>query len=321
MPSAIAHRGGRGKGGMVALVPGVLYVIVALAAIFALLRPAFLSAGNIANIGTQSATLLIISMPMTMIVLTEGIDISMGAVLSLAGVVLAMVLLAGHSVFLGLLAAVGVGVAFGLFNGLCVSYLRLPSFVVTLGSFGMAEGVAEIVTDGNVIVGFGPSLGHFYGQAVLGVPMPIVVAGLAYIVAHILLYHTRFGTYVFAVGGNREALALAGVPVGAYHAAIYAVGGVFVGVAALMLTGRINSGPPTVAIGMEFDAVAAVILGGTSFERGEGWIFGTLLGVIAVGMLRNGLDLLAVPSSLQSVSIGLLVIVTLLLDRFGTARA
>jgi len=157
--------------------------------------------------------------------------------------------------------------------------------------------------------------------ALAGVPMPIVVAGLAYVVAHALLYHTRFGTYVFAIGGNREALGLAGVRVDAYHAAIYALGGVFVGVAALLLTARINSGPPTVAIGMEFDAVAAVILGGTSFERGEGWIFGTLLGVIAVGMLRNGLDLLAVPSSLQSVSIGLLVIVTLLLDRVGMARA
>jgi ribose transport system permease protein len=258
---------------------------------------------------------------MTMIVLTEGIDISMGAVLSLAGVVLALVLLAGQSVVVGLLAAIGVSVAFGLFNGVLVSYLRMPSFVVTLGSFGMAEGIAEIVTDGNVIVGFGPALGHFYALRPLGVPMPIVVAGLAYVVAHALLYHTRFGTYVFAIGGNREALGLAGVRVDAYHAAIYALGGVFVGVAALLLTARINSGPPTVAIGMEFDAVAAVILGGTSFERGEGWIFGTLLGVIAVGMLRNGLDLLAVPSSLQSVSIGLLVIVTLLLDRVGMARA
>jgi ribose transport system permease protein len=147
--------------------------------------------------------------------------------------------------------------------------------------------------------------------------MPVLVAAAAYAVAHFLLYHTRFGTYVFAIGGNREALVLAGVRADWYHAAIYAVGGLFVGIAALLLTARMNSGHPTVAIGMEFDAIAAIILGGTAFERGEGWLFGTLLGVAAVGILRNGLDLLHVPSSLQSVCVGLLVIATMLVDRWG----
>ena len=306
---------GSGLARAAAAAPGVLCIIVVLAAIFTGLRPAFLSGQNLAHIGIQSAILLIISLPMTLIIMSEGIDISMGAVLSLCGVVLAMVLAAGGGAGLALLAALAVGTLFGALNGVLVSFLCMPPFVVTLGTLGIAEGLAELLTDGNVITGIGDSVGRFYAATVLGVPMPVIIAAAAYGVAHFALYRTRFGTYVFAIGGNREALVLAGVPASWYHAAIYAGGGLFVGLAALLLTARMNSGHPTVAIGMEFDAIAAVILGGTSFERGEGWLFGTLLGVIAVGVLRNGLDLVHVPSSLQGVCVGVLVIVTMLINR------
>jgi ribose transport system permease protein len=306
----------RGAARLAAL-PGVVYAIAALVLLFAVAQPAFLGAANLAHVGVQSAILLIIALPMTLIIMSEGIDISMGAVLSLAGVVLAMVLAAGGGVPLALLVALGTGFAFGALNGALVSFLGMPPFVVTLGTLGIAEGCAELLTDGNVIVGIGSGIGAFYAAAPAGLPMPVLVAAAAYAVAHFLLYHTRFGTYVFAIGGNREALVLAGVRADWYHAAIYAVGGLFVGIAALLLTARMNSGHPTVAIGMEFDAIAAVILGGTAFERGEGWLFGTLLGVAAVGILRNGLDLLHVPSSLQSVCVGLLVIATMLVDRWG----
>jgi ribose transport system permease protein len=132
-------------------------------------------------------------------------------------------------------------------------------------------------------------------------------------VFHFVLYHTPFGTYVFAIGGNRESLTLAGVRAGAYHVAIYAVGGLMAALAALLLTGRMNAGHPIAAIGMEFDAIAAVIVGGTSFKRGNGWLPGTLLGVLTIGVLKNGLNVMSVPSSLQSASIGLLIIVALLI--------
>jgi ribose transport system permease protein len=128
------------------------------------------------------------------------------------------------------------------------------------------------------------------------------------------LYQTPFGTYVFAIGGNREALTLAGVRADAYHIGIYTLGGLMAALGALLLTGRMNAGHPIAAIGMEFDAIAAVIVGGTSFERGNGWLPGTFLGVLTIGVLRNGLNVMAVPSSLQSASIGVLVIVALLLD-------
>jgi ribose transport system permease protein len=146
------------------------------------------------------------------------------------------------------------------------------------------------------------------------VPFAVWVAALVYAIFHVLLYRTRFGTYVFALGGNREALALAGVGANRYHIGVYALGGLLSGFGALLLTGRMNAGHPTAAIGMEFDAIAAVIVGGTRFEHGNGWLPGTALGVLTVGVLKNGLNVMAVPSSLQVASIGALVIVALLFD-------
>jgi len=251
---------------------------------------------------------------MTLIIMSEGLDLSIGAVLGLAGVVLAMVLVKGGSVTLGFAAALAVGFAFGVANGVLVAVLGMPPFVVTLGTLGIAQSLALVATDGQSVVGIGDALPALYNSAWLGVPFSIVVGLLAYLAFHVLLYHTRFGAYVFAIGGNREALRLAGARTRLYHVAIYALGGLMAGVGALLLTGRMNAGHPIAAIGMEFDAIAAVIVGGTSFERGNGWLPGTLLGVLSLGVLKNGLNLLAVPSSLQVVSIGLLVIVALLID-------
>jgi ribose transport system permease protein len=317
MSEAAARTERLSMAGRLATAPGVLFVMFLLVVLFAVLRPVFLSLPNLIDIGLQSAILLIIAIPQTMIILSEGIDISSGAVLSLCGVVLAMVLVAGGSVHLAFLAALATAVGFGAFNGALICLVGMPAFVVTLGSLGMAEGIAEILTDGNVVVGLPDGFEAFYAAKPLGVPVPILIAALVYLVAHVILYHTRFGTYVFAIGGNREALVLSGVPARWYHLGIYALGGGFIAIASLLLTARMNSGHPTVAIGMEFDAIAAVALGGTSFERGQGWLLGTLLGVLAIGILRNGLDLLMVPSSLQGVSVGVLVIVTMLIDRRG----
>lgn len=294
--------------------PGVGYLLAAQLVVFAALDLSFASVPNLLNIGVQSSILLLLALPMTLIIMSEGIDLSIGAVLGLAGVVLAMVLAAGSSVMLALLAALGVGAAFGVLNGWLVVALRIPPFVATLGTLGVAQGIALAVTGGQSVVGIGDALPALYGSTWIRLPFSIVVAALAYLAFHVVLYHTRFGTYVFAIGGNREALVLAGVRASLYHLAIYALGGLMAGIGALLLTGRMNSGHPIAAIGMEFDAIAAVIVGGTSFERGNGWLPGTLLGVLAVGVLRNGLNVMAVPSSLQVASIGLLVIVALLID-------
>src|SRR5262249_36570828 len=155
--------------------------------------------------------------------------------------------------------------------------------IATLGTLGVAQGLSLVVTDGQSIVGIPRSIQQVYSSDLLGLPLPILIAALAYGLFHLLLYRTRFGTYIFALGGNREALKLAGVSDLKMLVAVYALGGLMAGFAALMLTARISAAHPTAAIGMEFDAIAAVAVGGTSFERGNGWLPGTLLGVLAVG--------------------------------------
>jgi ribose transport system permease protein len=295
-------------------VPGVAVVLVVLLIGFAVSSPNFTSAGNIANILVQSTILLLIALPMTLIIMTEGLDLSMGAVLTFASIVLASVTLATGSAALGLLAALATGLAFGALNGSLVAFLDIPPFIVTLGTLGVAQGLSLVVTDGQSIVGIPRSIQGVYSGEVLGLPLPIIIAVLAYGLTHLLLYHTRFGTYIFALGGNRDALKLAGVSDVKMLIAVYVLGGAMAGFTALLMTARMNAAHPTAAIGMEFDAIAAVAVGGTSFERGNGWLAGTLLGVLAVGVLRNGLNLLAVPSSAQVACIGVLVIIALFID-------
>jgi ribose transport system permease protein len=215
---------------------------------------------------------------------------------------------------LGLAAAIAVGTAFGVLNGWLVAVAGIPPFVATLGTLGMAQGLCLIVSDGQSVVGIPRAVRDIYSATLAGLPVPVVVALIAYAIFHVLLYHTRFGTYIFALGGNREALQYAGLSPAKWLIAVYTIGGLMAGIAGLFMTARMNAGHPTAGLGLEFDAIAAVAVGGTSFERGNGWLFGTVLGVIAVGVLRNGLNLLALPSSLQVASVGVLVIVALFLD-------
>ncbi|WP_429324629.1 ABC transporter permease [Paraburkholderia sp. GAS348] len=282
--------------------------------------PGFASSGNIVNIGLQVSILLMIAMPMTLVILSEGLDLSVGALLSLCAVVFAQALGLGWGIALALCASVAVGMLTGLFNGALIAKLGLPPFVVTLGTLGIAHGVALVLTDGNAVVVANPSVAQLYAWTLLGIPLPVIFALLAYAFTHLLLYHTRFGTYVFAIGGNRDALLLAGIKAKVFHIAIYVFGGLMVGLAALVLVGRMNSAEPNSAIGMEFDAIAAVVLGGTSFERGEGWLFGTVMGVLTIGVLRNALNLLGIESSLQVVSVGMLVLLVVVIDSVRKSR-
>lgn len=294
--------------------PGSVWVLLLLTLAFAVGGDGFLSVANLLNVGTQSSILLLIALPMTLIIMTEGLDLSMGAVLTLCGVVLAMVMVATGSLPLALAAALGTGLLFGVLNGGLVAGLGIPPFVATLGTLGVAQGLSLVLTDGQSVVGVGETIPLLYSGELLGIPAPLWGAMAFYGLFHWLLYRTRFGTYVFALGGNREALKFAGVRTSRWLVAVYALGGVMAGVAALLLTARMNAGHPTAALGLEFDAIAAVAVGGTTFDRGNGWLPGTVLGVLAVGVLRNGLNLLGVQSSVQVAAIGLLVLVVLLIE-------
>ncbi len=187
-------------------IPGVAIMLVLLLALFGVAAPGFLSGGNIANVLVQSTLLLMLSLPMTLIIMTEGLDLSMGAVLTLTSLAVAIVSVATGSMLLGLAAAVAVGLAFGIANGWLVAVLGIPPFVATLGTLGMAQGLALIVSDGQSVVGVPRAVSEIYSAAVLGLPVPVLLGLFAYLAFHGLLYHTRFGTYIFALGGNREAL-------------------------------------------------------------------------------------------------------------------
>ena len=301
-------------------VPGVAIVLVVLCAIFGVMSPGFTSPANIANVLTQSTILLMLALPMTVMIMTEGLDLSIGAVLTFASIILAVTVIATDSPVLAFMAALAVGVCFGFGNGVLIAAFGIPPFITTLGTLGIAQGLSLLVTDGQSVVGIPRSIESIYSGTLAGIPLPIVIGALAYAATHMLLYRTRFGTYVFALGGNREALRVAGISVRGMLIRVYAFGGVMAGFAALLMTARLNSAHPTAGIGMEFDAIAAVAVGGTSFERGNGWLFGTLLGVIALGVLRDGLNLLAVQSSSQVACIGALVIVALFIDGLRSER-
>ena len=300
-------------------IPGAAYLLVILLVVFSIFGEGFATLPNILNIGVQGAVLLLLALPMTLIIMTEGLDLSLGAVLSLAGVVLATLLMDGHGLAVALAAAAGVGLACGVANGILVVLLELPPFVVTLGTLGIAQGLALVLTGGQSVVGIGDVLPALYESRPFGVPFSIACAAGAFLVFWFVMKRTRLGSYVSAIGGNREALVLAGVHVNLVHVAIYAIGGLMSGLAALLLTGRMSAGHPTAAIGLEFDAIAAVIVGGTSFERGNGTLVGTLIGVLTIGVLKNGLNVMSVSSSLQVASIGVLVIAALVIDSALTA--
>lgn len=300
---------------VISAVPGAGLLLIAMVMLFAVVNPRFLSQTNLVNLGLQTSLLLMIALPMTLIILTEGLDLSAGALVGLSGVIIAHLLLAGWSVFAACGVAVAVSLAFGTINGTLIAWLGLPAFVVTLGTMGLVQGLALALTNGDPIGGFTPAIETFYRSRLWFVPVPVLIAVALYGVLWLLLYRTRFGTYVIATGGNKDAVRLAGMPANWVHLGVYVLGSVVIGLSSVLLIGRTNSAHPTVGIGMEFEAIAAVVLGGTSFEKGQGWLFGAVLGALAITVLRNGLNILSVDSSLQVVCIGILLILALMIDQ------
>jgi ribose transport system permease protein len=199
-------------------------------------------------------------------------------------------------------------------NGVLISYGRIPPFIATLGMMSVARGAALLASDGRPISGFGDSFRWLSTGEMARLPVPVFVMLGVYAVAHFTLRRTKFGRYTYAIGGNEEAAKLSGVPVSRYTVAIYAVGGGLAGLAAVLLTARLNSAQPIAGLNYELDAIAATVIGGTSLMGGQGSVVGTLVGAFIMGVLRNGLNLLGVSSFIQQVVIGAVIIIAVLLD-------
>ena len=203
---------------------------------------------------------------------------------------------------------------FGAINGALVAYVALPPFIVTLSTFGIAQSLATMLTEGNSITGL-PSYVRWFNEGhMLGLPIPLWATAVAFAVTYLLLYHTKFGRYTFAIGANRRALELSGSNARLFQVLVYVYAGVLTAFASFIMTARMNAAHPTIGVGLEFDAIAAVILGGTSFEKGRGGIVGTLIGAIAVGVLRNGLNLMGVSAEWQVAIVGIIIIAAVGLD-------
>lgn len=318
MPSTSTRRGVVAE--LLVKAPGAAYLLVILMLGLGFANVGFFSTQNLFNIGLQSAVLLIVALGMTLVILTEGIDLSLGPVLGLTGVVMGMLLLQGMPIAFALAIAVLVGVTAGLINGVLISYIEMPPFIVTLGMFGVAQSLAMVLTQGNSVTGLPPEIRWFNEGEWLGIPVPMWATAALFALTYFLLYHTKFGRYVFAIGGNRRALMLSGVPVRRYQTAVYAYAGLLTALASFIMTARMNAAHPTVAIGVEFDAIAAVILGGTSFEKGRGGLWGTVIGTIAVAVLRNGLNLIGLGTEWQVAAVGMVIITAVGIDAVRARR-
>jgi ribose transport system permease protein len=301
--------------------PGALYLLVLMGVVLALGTPGFFTTANLTNVALQVAVLMIVALGMTLIILTEGIDLSLGPVLGLCGVAASLMIVAGYPLIAAVAAALLIGMCFGVLNGTLIAVIGMPPFIVTLGSFGIVQSIATVLTQGDSVVNLPAYFRWFNDGIFLNIPVPIWATFVAFALTALLLYRTKFGRYVFAIGGNRQALMLAGVRVRIYHVAVYAYAGVLTALASFIMTARMNAAHPTIGVGLEFDAIAAVILGGTSFEKGRGGLAGTVLGALAVGVLRNGLNLLGVGTEWQVAIVGIVIIAAVGLDSLRRLNA
>ncbi len=292
---------------------GLLFSLLLLCAILSLLSERFPTMSNLINVLRQSTINGIIAIGMTYVILTAGIDLSVGSVLALCAVVTADLLQKELAVPLAIGAGLGLGAILGLVNGLIITQANVPPFVTTLGMMTVARGLALTYTQGRPITGL-PTGFRFIGTGALGpVPMPIIIAGLAFLVAYILLTRTKIGEYILALGNNPVAARYAGIATDRYLTFVYAMAGMLSALAGMILVARLNSAQPTAGQGYEFNAIAAVVVGGTSFAGGEGGLGGTLLGVLIIAVLNNGLNLLDVSSFYQPVVTGGVIALALLL--------
>ncbi|MGC2783103.1 MAG: ribose ABC transporter permease [Roseiarcus sp.] len=291
--------------------------LLIIAAVIALLEPQFFTPSNLLNIGRQASVLVIVACGMTIVILSGAIDLSVGSAIALCSVVGASLAAnVGLSAPLTIATMVGLGAVIGAVKGALIAWGGINSFIVTLGMMTVLRGTALTFTGGYPISGI-PDAVRFLGFGVVGgVPMPLIVAAIVFVLVALILSKTVFGRHIYAIGGNETSSHIAGVPVSLTKLMVFVVSGALCGLAAVVLLGRLGAGLPTAAQGMELDAIAAVILGGSSLFGGRGSVFGTLFGALILAVLQNGLNLMGVNSFIIQILSGVIIILAVLLDRF-----
>ena len=294
---------------------GLILSFLLLCLALTLLSDRFLTVSNIFNILRQSTINGIIAVGMTLVILTAGIDLSVGSILALSSVIAASLLQSGMPVPAAIFLGVGIGAGCGLINGVTITRAKVPPFIATLGMMTIARGLALVFTGGKPVTGL-PETFRFLGTGSVGlIPTPIIIAALALIIGYILLTRTSLGQFIYAIGNNPVAARYAGISVSLNVTLVYVFSGLLSALAGLILIARLGSAQPTAGLGFEFDAIAAVVVGGTSFAGGQGGLGGTLIGVLIIAVLNNGLNLLNISSFYQPVVSGIVIALALLLHR------
>ena len=281
----------------------------------------FLTADNMANLARQVAVFGIIAVGQLLVILTAGIDLSVGSVLGLTGCIAAELLVHGTGIVPAILLALAAGAAIGVFNGTLVAYGKLPPFIVTLGMLGIARGAVLVLTDATTVQPLPESFGNIANGNFLGLPNLLWVFVAVVVVTSFVLRRTVFGRYVYAVGSNPESARLAGVPVTRVLVAVYAIGGLLAAVGGVLFTSRLNAGIPTAGTGYELNAIAACVIGGASLFGAKGGAFGAAAGALIVGVLNNGGNLLAINSFYLQIIIGALILAAVAFDQWQGRRS
>jgi ribose transport system permease protein len=282
--------------------------------------PHFLTQTNLESVVRQTAVINLMALGMTMVIVAGGIDLSVGSMMGLSGLVGTMAIASGAPAGVGIAAGVAVGFACGAANGAMTAWLGVNPFIVTLGTLGIYRGVALLSSKGLPVEGLPKSFGYLGEGSLLGVPFALWVVAACAALAHGLLEHTKAGRYAFAIGSNVEAARYSGVPVSFYTMTVYALCGLLTGLAGMMETSRLMTGQPTAGQGYELQAIAAVVIGGGSLRGGEGSVVGTLVGALIMGLLSNGSDLLGISPYLQQAIVGTVIIAAVFVDEVRKRR-
>jgi len=305
-----------------------LLALVVMVVALSFLSGNFLMLDNLRNILLQISVNLCLSIGMTLVILTGGIDLSVGAILGLSGAVAAGLLKNGLALkwfgwqlqctpFGAIVAGIFVGTALGWFNGVAITRFKLPPFVATLGMLSIGRGLTMLWTNGFPITDLGPAFGFMGAGFCLGVPMAVWIGMALVLLFQVISRHTLLGRYIYAVGGSERAAAYAGLDVDRIKICVYMLGGALAAVAGLILTARLDAADPKAGLGYELDSIAAVVIGGTSLSGGRGSILGTVLGCLIIGVLNNGLVLLEVSPFWQQVIKGFVILIAVAVDKAG----
>jgi ribose transport system permease protein len=299
---------------------GGLIVLLVLFGLLTLASDEFLTGNNLANLARQVAIFGIIAVGQLLVILTAGIDLSVGSLLGLTGCISAELLVHGWSIPLAIVVGLLVGAALGCFNGALVAYAGLPAFIVTLGMLGIARGVVLVLTNASTVQPLPGSFGAIANGTLIGVPNLLWIFVAVVAIAAFVLRRTVFGRYVYAVGSNSESARLAGVPVTAVLVAVYAISGFLAAVGGVLFASRLNAGIPTAGTGYELNAIAACVIGGASLFGAKGGAFGAAAGALIVGTLNNGGNLLAINAFYLQIIIGGLILVAVFFDQLQGRR-